>query len=338
MEKEDIVQKILNALQEKKEPFFDKLRDSIRVYVSSKSTSECLELVTRQKDDTILAHWTGSDGLNYVKRLIAFCRKKDFDGYQIDSGLTDGIVKLVTDELSSFYQDNSEAISKYLLQAMLQDKKASTAFFDTLFDSTIVRYISNEAKHQAMILLLEAIDVNTDQIKEIMKQKVTTFATIIFAKAVASPIAKAIMTKAAYILAIHLKVLIPKLLAIPAIKSMIIIAIKKFVIAAVVASFIKLIVAKTGLSAGTAVAIILLPIVLGILAYEWLTFPEKLGRGIAEGVIAEWDKNFTETNKTIIEKLLEDFIGNEAENFGKSLADNEEIQEAIQQLLNLVNT
>jgi hypothetical protein len=333
----DLLDDLVKALDAKKTPFLADLRSSIKEHISKKKTEDCLILVTEPIDGSrSKLKWYPLQGLAYASRFLAFVRKKNYvesyTCYTVDSVLTDEVIQLVTEKITRFYEKNNDVIANYFMQMLLKDKELTNALCQTLLDSKVTRFLSNRSKRAVMELLLSSFYSQFDQVKHIAATKIAAAVSA----AAAVPVVKAITTQVTHFIATHLGVIMVKLMAIPAVKSLIVMAVKKFVVAAIISGFVKLVVAKLGVGVGSAVAITLVPILVGILAWEWMNFPTKLGEEVANAVAIGLESDFSETNNLILSKIFEQ-VGQEATNIGKSLADDPDIQNQVDVLISLVH-
>ena len=75
------VQSLVAELGKNKTSFLNEVESSINYYISHRSWQECLTIVERYSDGSVKSTWEPSEILEgYVKRLIAFLRKKNYNG------------------------------------------------------------------------------------------------------------------------------------------------------------------------------------------------------------------------------------------------------------------
>jgi hypothetical protein len=146
-------------------------------------------------------------------------------------------------------------------------------------------------------------------------------------------VVKVMIMKITYYIAAHIGVVIGKLMAVPAIKAII----TKLVVVSVVAAMVKAIALKTGMSVGAAITVVLIPVLLAFVAMEWTGFPEKLGGSVADSIAQELGADFSKTNTQILEGLFEEFLGDQGEELGKFIAQDEEVTKQLTNLLTLVH-
>jgi mannose/fructose/N-acetylgalactosamine-specific phosphotransferase system component IID len=84
-------------------------------------------------------------------------------------------------------------------------------------------------------------------------------------------------------------------------------AVKKFVLAAILSTVAKALAAKLGIAAGSAFAVVLLPLVAAFIAYEVATFPEHLGAKVSEKVATEIGENFEKINENVVAQIVGQF-------------------------------
>lgn len=331
------IRKIVDLLEDKKQPFLNSLSEKIRKSIAEgKNSQQCLELVTKTSDGSINKHHFPGFSMNYADLLLAFCFKKQVNrggiDYSVDSALTDEIVKLVIEEFTLFYKKNYAEIAEQLSQEIMSNLKVREKIFSTLLSKPSL-HVKEGVKEATIEILNRALDSQGDNVKDVLSQKVAAAAST----AAASPIGHAIIVKVqAYIVA-HLHLIILKLLAMPAVHSMIAVVVKKIVISAIIAAFLHLLIAKTGLSVGAVVAVILVPIVAGIIVNEWFSFPSNLGNEIARDVTEELGKVFPKVNKEILESALEQMLEIIPKEVMSLLENDSEIQEGVERIMTMLN-
>ncbi|MEZ5044127.1 MAG: hypothetical protein R2828_29810 [Saprospiraceae bacterium] len=257
-EKNQIAVDIINSLKKDKQSFLNDVEKSIKEYIEKKSPIECLTLTTQKYGNSKKVRWEPSlnptECASYVKRLIPFLRKKkEYKGEILDSGLSDGVVEVVIKSFTKFYQKNNDVLAKKLVEAILVNEKASNAFWEGVLSSKFTRVSKSYIKSAAFDTVINTLKTQYDTVAPVVKESATPIIVKATTLAASSPIIKAIVTKLTIFLAAHLHIILAKLIAMPAVKALIVGLLKKYVIAAIIAGFLKVIIAKTGLSIGAAV-------------------------------------------------------------------------------------
>ena len=343
---------LAEKLEDKKHLFLGELRSSVSAHVSSKRTEDCLVVVTKPAAAPHSAgvNWYWNDGLPYVSRLISFLRKKDhrdgFSTYHVDSILTEEVATIVADSFSSFYTSERDLISEYAIAHILENQTIANGLIDSLVEgSKLTRYASKRIKHEIKDIMLGGLLSQTDYIQSkighsivVGTSKVT--AAIVSSKlavsvgaAASSAIGKVIVRKVALYVSKNIGAVAAKVMAVPIIKALVM----KFAVAAIISAFVKFIAVKTGVGIGAAVAIVLLPLLAAVLIHEWTTFPEKLGKSIADSISNELSDSFVATNKQALSHVFQELLEDQVTAIGKHLAGDEEVAEQISELLDFVD-
>lgn len=319
--------KILDHFDEKKSDILQKIENEIKEYVCLKETTFCLSLVDGQgKKSEPSANPFKLPA--YATKLALFLTSSS----DIDSCLTKPITDKVSETLCSFYQGETNEISQYVQEAILEDETLRKVFRDDVLGALVAKHISKEAKKQIIDLIMESLRENAGDITSVVGQKVSIVAGKAVALSANIPISKAIASKIAILIGSQLKYFLAKALAAPAIKAIIVPVVKKVVIVGIVAGFVKLIAAKTGASVGAVVAVILIPIILWWIRHEWQNFPENLGGKVARKVREELSGNYRSMNMDILEGLPEDFMNRSSSEIAKKLLSDDEIKAGVEKL------
>ncbi len=339
MSNQKIINEIIESLKGKKESFLTQVESDVYQHIRVKSTIECLTITTQKSSGSARIKWEPSlipdEGFDYVRRLIPFLRKKNYNGQIVDSALTEGIIEVVINSFNKLYQSNNEIIAKKLVDAILINEKASNAFLDGVLSSKF----SNVSKSYIKSAALGALKTQFASIAPVVRDSAAPVIAKATALAASTPIIKSIIAKLTIYIAAHLHVILAKLIAVPAIKIAIAALIKKFVIAAIVAAIVKFIVVKTGMSVGAIVAVVLVPIVVYLIVKEWNNFPENLARGIAEEIRKELRNEFVKTNETILSEILTYITGSYAKNLGILIMDEDPVfAKEIDKLIKIVGS
>ncbi len=124
------VQALIDERIGNKKVFLDNVQEKINTHIAGKSWQECLTIVQLNSDGTINSTWSPDVSSDYAGRLLPFMRGERYRGdmffsfsteyYDLDSGLTKGVVDVVTDEFKKFY--SSEEFSNLLFQQLMKDQ------------------------------------------------------------------------------------------------------------------------------------------------------------------------------------------------------------------------
>lgn len=340
------VRELVDLLGRKKQSFLNDVQKSINQYVSNQG-SKCLTIIGRNPNGTIYKRWYLSASFEYIRCLTAFCREKPFQGKELDSGLTGPISTLVSKRFESFYEKHTNSISEVFLTYLVNEKVLLRSIITVVVDSAATNFVKNKAIGLLAAPITSKIkDKVTDLILTQMSHvvhsaaahTVTTTTKQIVGAAVSIPVAKTVALILIKLLATHMAVIIAKILSSAAIKTLIATVIKKFLVAAILGAIIKAIAAKFGIGVFGATVIVLLPIVVGFIAYEIYNFPSHLGEKVAFKVTQEISNQFDTINQNIVAEIFRMLPELALTEIAENLAQSDEVQDQIHDLfLEVVN-
>lgn len=328
MDREQLVNDLATRFNGKKTNFLTDVRSAVNGYISSQGTG-CLTLIEKKRNGT-KEKWELSPHPGYALRLIAFCRGKKYEGNEIDSGLTEPVIGIVTRQFEHLYQANDEEIAKTIMSFIIQNQVLSASLVDTVINSAAVGKITDEVKARMASLILS-------QVQDALQVALAKGSLVTVGKTVTAVASKPIAAKIAMMLvkfiAVHLKTVIAKVLASAAIKTIIAAAVKKFLVAALTAAIVKAIAAKFGISAGAVFLWILIPVIVAYIAYEVVTFPGHLGEKVSEKVVEDLSGKFTNINQDVFKRVVSEVIDNGFGAIIEQFAQSDEVQDAIGELV-----
>ena len=306
--KERLIAELRSIIEGEQEQVVPAVRAAIHKHISEKSPAECLTLVQRSSTGVILS--TIPTGLNkrYATALISFVRRRDFEGRELDSGLTDSTSAVVAETFTEKLGEKADEIVERAVPILLSDRRFVDALSGAVIDScssTVPRQLQRKAvaifSAKMSGALTQAIDTGS---ATIIKAGVAKVAGV----AITSPVAMKVSFLIVRSMATVLKPLIVKFLASSAFKAAVMSKLKAIVIGSMLGAFIKIIGVKLGLSAGSAFMIVLVPVVLAWLAYEVSHFPEKLAAKVAEGVAQDLENSFGDMSRSLADSLTENLL------------------------------
>ena len=345
------VQALIDERGGNKQVFLDNVQQKINQYIAGKSWQDCLTIVQLNSDGTINSMWSPAASLDYAKRLVAFMHGKKYEEggffsstkyYDLDSGLTKGVVDVVTEEFKKFY--SAEEFSNLLFQQLMKDKVFAGELANTLAD------ILNEASNGVLGSALKK-QLSDQLAQSLLNAGGDTLATAIGTalKAVlgkviglvaATSISKAVLAVMMKNMVIMLKGVLAKVLATTALKTTLMTLLKKLVLAQIVAAavaFITAMAAKAGISVsfGWIAAPVIVVIIGWIIKHEINNLPADMGKKVSKSVRDELDGKFarinndvvTEMAKSLAKTAMSDLVGKiagglmENENFKKAVGD-----------------
>jgi hypothetical protein len=144
-------------LRAEKEAFLDKMEERIKIYIKSRGKN-CIAVVERRADNSIRYTWDFQDDLDdLAKMVILFMRKKKApSGCTLDSALTDPIMEIVREEYETFYQEQSDNISKGVLNALASDEIKFKGFVERVSGIALSK-LSSSARKQVVKLICHQI-------------------------------------------------------------------------------------------------------------------------------------------------------------------------------------
>lgn len=322
----DSVQAIVNSLGNNKSSFLSDIKYDINSYISRRSVSECLTLVTRYSDGSSGAKWYPSEVLDgYTERFIAFLRNKTHNGHIIDSALTDPVVDIVSKKFEKFYSDNATLISKPLLESILSNHILVTQLANQIVDASrgaIPSYLRSQLTGSIIHYLEDNIHTNVVHLSAQAVQNIVATTT---SYAVAIPVSATLLKY----LAFSLKGVIAKLLATAATKTMLAGILKKIVAAKIIAAIIALVGSSIS---GSAIAWVVAPLLAAYIAYEAYNLPSKLGDKVSEAVVNELSGEFDKINRNVASQLVQGFATSALATFAGDVAKDDAIKEMIRNL------
>lgn len=322
------VQSIVNSLGSKKGDFLSDVRYSINSYIKNRSFSECLTLVTRYSDGSIQYHWYPSEIFDgYTERFISFLRNKKYNDIVVDSALTDPVVDIVSKKFESFYSDNAALISKPLLESILSNHTLVKQLADQIVEASsgsVPSYLRSQLTNSIVHYLEDNIHANVVHLSAQAVQNIVATTT---SYAVAIPVSATLLKY----LAFSLKGVIAKLLATAATKTMLAGILKKIVAAKIIAAIIALV--GTSIS-GSAIALIVAPLLAAYITYEAYNLPSKLGEKVSEAVANELAGEFDKINRNVASQLTQGFVTSALGSFAGDVANDDAIKEMIRNLSN----
>ena len=328
------VREIQELIGGTKDVIIPSVRNAIHQYISSQSRVTCLTVVGRDNSGTVLRIFSpGPPDLEYVRVLTAFVFKRGFNGYSLDSALSDPTAVIVAHEFSKHIAEISDDIADRLLPFLIH----SDLFRDNIVNAIADAYKSTIPHHlQARVTSLLSQKLKAILIQHVDAGSVAAVkvaVTKLVAASVSSPLAAKITLVLLKTLATSLKPIIVKLLASAAFKTAILAKIKVVVLGSMLGAFIKLLAAKIGLTGGTVFALIVLPLLVAWLAYEAVQFPNKLAEKVSADVAADLEGRFSATSKELADSIIEMAILQASSLVAKELLSENAVADLINEIL-----
>lgn len=327
----EAIEAIAALIAEEKDTVTGAIEEEIRAYIASREPKDCLELAKIDARGDVTEVLPMKLESRYASALIAFVRKTTFEGVSLDSGLTRPVSALAADVFSAKLGDHADRISEQIIPLLLSSDRFISALSASLVESlsspipkVVQSKVSALLTSKLSAALAQTIDAGTTAAIKASVAKVA-------AASIASPIAVKISASLAVSLTTAIKPIILKLLASASFKAAIATKVKAIVVGALLAAFAKILGVKLGLTAGAAFAWILIPAVLGWLAYEYVHFPEKLAKNVSTSVSESMRNGFQDTSRSIAQSLVEGILASGVATLASHLVGEEAIQELLRE-------
>jgi hypothetical protein len=295
---------ISQAIQSRKDELLPALRSAVRGSLASLEPADALTL-RLMSGDAEVRRLRPAASTEYAGALISFCREKPYNGYTVDSGVTPRVVAVVEEALLSFY--TSEEMGSTVANAVLQEIRDKAAV------SGIVQEEMGNNRDWLMheINTLASLDTSSSiagQLAEATAQQIHDFFQTAMGKQIVLVIGKVMATSTGKVLVVKtVQIAIAKVMASAALKTALLATIKKvgigILIKTVIGKALVALLAIVGI-AHVPVAWIILPILAGFLAYEYVTFPEKLADRVPDEVVRVIESKFGELNDSIARSIV----------------------------------
>ncbi len=304
-------QQVEEAIAKHKDVLLDQLENAVAEKLRSLTPKESLSLRVLFDTPKVIAPAASKE---YGGALLAFLREKEYQGAKVDSAVTPVVLDVIESQIIAFY--SSELVTEAIIDGIVSEVQSAADAGGAVRSG--IQENMDWLRHEYSTLSVDTsysmsgilIDTSVAQIK--------TFLASSTGKALIAGISKAMATTAGKIaLKKILTVVVQKVMASAAIKTAIVAIIKKVGIAVLIKTaigkaFIALL-AVVGIAHVPAVWI-LLPLIVGFLAYEYFQFPEKLAKKLPKEIRAAVDEKFGELNEKISNaatKAIFDVLANE---------------------------
>lgn len=330
---------LIKELGNKKNDFLDGVEETIKIYIAGKSWQECLTIKQLYPDSTIIkSTWSPKISLDYAKRLVAFMRGEQYEEggffsskrrYDLDSGLTQGVVDEVTKEFNKFY--TSEDFSNILFQQLMKDNIFATTLANEISEKVIIAsngIIGTTLKRQLSEQLVQALqNAGGDALATAIGTALKAVVGKLIALVAATSISKAVLAVIMKNMIIMLQGVLAKVLATTALKATLMSLLKKLVAAKIVAAVVAL-VAAAAAKAGVSISFgwIVAPIIIGVIAWiikhEVSNLPIDMSKKVSKSVRDELDGKFTKINNDVVTEMVKSLATSTMSNLAKEIAGN----------------
>lgn len=254
--------------------------------------------------------------LEYASVLVAYMTGDRYKSkYDIDSSVTAIALKATENAIIRFY--SGQEVRDKIAQSISQQLQESH-----LIKEILKKDIEKNQKwleHEIKILLKEeSASSPAGQTIDTISESIVSFLSSATGQKLIAIIGKFMATGVGKILIHKIALVVGKAIASGLFKSAILAAIKKIgigiLIKTVVGKAILALLALVGIS-GIPLTWVIIPIIVGILAYEYNTFPEKLANKIPDSIVENIQNDFQKMNITITEEIMSHVINQLVDDF-----------------------
>lgn len=318
MDKEQAVEQILGILEEQRSAFLDDLQYAVQEQIQNQG-ADCLTIVERNPDGSVHATWQLQASIDYLERLNAFtAQQEEYNGYKLDSVLSDPVIEVVVKRFEHFYKMNSTQMAR----VMLRDYGIATSLIENVLERNAEIDMTARAREKAARVVVEELH---EQLSTQSGEIVSTTASA----ATNQQIADLVLG----LLTLQMQAVILKVIAFPLINQVLILIVQRFVARTIIAAIVRFVAVRIGVGVGGATMIFLLPIMAAWIAHDILNFPRELGRNIAIEVRKSLEKHFETINREVVEAIYDEFSTTGVQQLSQEIAGNDEMKTYISVLI-----
>ena len=324
------VKSIVDALGKDKTEFLNDVEISISAHIKAKSWQECLTIVERYSWGGIKSTWEPEVSADYWDRMVAFVKSKNYEGYQLDSKLTDGVVDLVTEKFGKFYEGHADDLSVPLSQQLMKDHVFSELLAREIIEAS-KGTLPQEIKKQLANQLADIIQQTSigQSLRDHAVVAITTAISTVIATVISSTIGSILLKQ----MIILLKGVIAKILATTAFKTMIVATIKAIAKAKIIAFLVAIFGSMLG---SVPLFFIIAPLLTAFIAYQVSSLPGKMGDKVSNAVRQELEGKFDSMSTSIVNEIVGSLTGDTIKSLAKSIASDalksEEFKDSISEI------
>lgn len=340
----EVLLSLVDKLEISKKLFLNQIRQDIKTYISTQSAKDSLTIMTKQIGaEAPSVSWEPRDGIAYATRFIPFLMGKDFRekgvNYAIDSMLTPGIAKIIGENFSHFYQEKEDIIKEYAIIYLYQEAKIIKSIAQVFIEDIPPNSMDKKEWEElltgvifgALSEKVEGFQLQIDgKVEKSFKynsnnnQKLTEVTPLLMIK-----ISNIMFDKIKTIIEQRMGIIISNLMTMPIFQKLI----PQTVAAIIIGNLLEVIIIESGLSIGAMSAIVLVPIFIGVLIYEYQTFSKKLAEKISTSVYKELEQSFSKINLELVENIFESIFSQQGRILGKMLLEDRQLKKDIKELI-----
>ncbi|MCJ1320928.1 hypothetical protein MMC15_006269 [Xylographa vitiligo] len=300
---------LLANLNGQKTNFISSTRTNVYNYIATQDRTTCVSIIEVDGVSTGNArtHRPGLD--SYLKVFGCFIAHKPYHTHSLDSALSIPIAGIVSDKYGTFLGSQAPEIERYFLSQITGDEVVRKALM-THVAAELCKKGVKTARGQLTHLLIQSmtqhaahthVGIAVQHSVVLATQHTTAVAAGTSAGSAAGSVIAALLVKA---LAMHIGVILPKLISSAAFKAIIMAATHKVVCVTATVAAANILAAKFGAAgAATFAHIIVGPLAAGVIAYKIKNLPKDLGKSISKGVTDELEGTFRSMTQTVIEEM-----------------------------------
>ena len=295
---------VADAIAKHKNELFRKINHDTRQSILKLTPKECLTFILELKGNKVRKYKPEASE-EYAGAMIAFCRGKQYRGYNVESEVTGVVIKTVETSILDFY--GSEGICKSVSDAIIEE------IFKYGAGTSIIKHEILEKKNwigreisvmthdtTAYSIAGTVIDAATQQIGDFFQSTVGKQVVLAISKMLATTSGKIAVMNA-------VKVAVMKVMASAALQTVLVNFIRKVGVGILIKTAIgKALIALLAVIGIAHVPLvwIILPLIAVLLVYEYNTFPSKLADKIPSEVSNIIKGQFDEMNKVMSESIF----------------------------------
>ncbi|MCJ1402264.1 hypothetical protein MMC11_005484 [Xylographa trunciseda] len=309
---------LLDNLDAQKSTFISSTQTKVYNYITAQERTTCVSIV---EADGHLAgnprtHRPGLD--SYLKVFGCFIAHEPYHSHALDSALSVPIAGIVSDNYGTFLGSHAPEIEQYFLAQITGDE---------VVRKTLMTHVATElgkkglktARGKLTHLLIHSmtqhaahthVGIAVQHSVVLATQHTTAVAAGTSVGSAAGSVIAALLVKA---LAMHIGVILPKIISSAAFKAIIMAATHKVVCVTATVAAANMLAVKFGAAgAATFAHLIVGPLAAGFIAYKIKNLPKDLGKSISKGVTDDLEGTFRSMTQTVIEEMKKEVCNMDA--------------------------
>jgi hypothetical protein len=303
--------KLAEVIAKDKNELAVKIKEKVRSRIGNLEPASCISFQLYD-GSTLIRNVNLEASKEYARVLIAFMNENTYNSYRIESQITPVALKAAEEAILEFYSGEKvqNAISKEITRQLEESQIIQTALKADLQGN-------NEwLKHEFNTIIAgQAGHSLAGQSIDALASSMTHFFSTAVGKAILLSIGKMMGTQMGHMLLRYIAMAVSKAMATTAFRAAVVTAIKKIgigiLIKTIIGKAIIALLAMVGIS-GIPVLWLILPIIAGVLYFEYTNFPtklsEKLPDSISDGIISNFDTLNLDVSNNIVAGVAKELI------------------------------